>query len=54
MISDKNRELMQDMKDEDGNYVIGNSVYDEWGNYLREKDAKETKKIKSGEDSGSN
>ena len=41
---DKQQELLNDMKytteDDEGNYVQGNSVYDKYGEYIKEVDEK--------------
>jgi len=36
-MNDKQIELLYDLMDSDGNYVLGDSVYDPDGNYIREK-----------------
>jgi hypothetical protein len=43
-MDDKNNELLEDLKDEDGNYVLGDSIYDRAGNYVREVSKKNDQK----------
>ena len=36
-MNDKQIELLYDLMDENGNYVLGDSIYDPFGNYVGEK-----------------
>ena len=36
MDQDKQTELLMDMKDQQGNYVLGDQVYDRFGDYVGE------------------